>query len=66
MVHTLEESQVLAYYNIPGYVVGPNADQVLRRLEKQRPPPVTGEQLERGLAYARPSDAITAPSLFHR
>ncbi|XP_020917260.1 kinesin-like protein KIF26B [Exaiptasia diaphana] len=50
MVHTLEESQFLAYYNIPGYVVGPKADQVLRRLEKQKKKPITGEQVvERGL-----------------
>lgn len=65
MVHTLEESQFLAYYNIPGYVVGPNADQVLRKLEKQRPPPTTAEQ-ERGLVYARPEEAGAAPSFFHR
>lgn len=66
MVHTLEESQFLAYYNIPGYVVGPNADQVLRKLEKQRPTPVTAEQAERGLVYARPEEAAAAPSFFHR
>ncbi|KAK3749849.1 hypothetical protein QZH41_015512, partial [Actinostola sp. cb2023] len=68
MVHTLEESQFLAYYNIPGYVVGPNADHVLRRLERQRPPSVTvaAEQGDRGLVYARPEDATAAPSFFHR
>lgn len=66
MVHTLEESQFLAYYNIPGYVVGPNADQVLRKLERQRPPPVTAEPGDRGLVCARPEDSAAAPSFFHR
>lgn len=36
MVNTLEESQFLAYYNIPGYMVGPNAEQLIRRADKQR------------------------------
>ena len=68
MVHTLEESQFLAYYNIPGYVVGPNAEQVLRKMEKQRPPVnvVTAEQSDRGLACARPEDAASSSSFLHR
>ncbi|XP_031571980.1 uncharacterized protein LOC116306087 [Actinia tenebrosa] len=68
MVHTLEESQFLAYYNIPGYVVGPNAQQVLRKMEKQRPPVnvVTAEQSDRGLVCARPEDAASSSSFLHR
>lgn len=68
MVHTLEESQFLAYYNIPGYVVGPNAEQVLRKMEKQRPPAnvVTADQSERGLMCARPEDAASTTSFLHR
>ena len=50
MVHTLEESQFLAYYNIPGYMVGPNADQLIRRADKCRQlGSGTVEPVERGL-----------------
>ncbi|XP_032222291.2 kinesin-like protein KIF26B isoform X2 [Nematostella vectensis] len=68
MVHTLEESQFLAYYNIPGYVVGPNTDQLLRRIEKDKqrhPGNATTEHGDRGLLYARPEDG-NSTSFFHR
>ena len=50
MVHNLEETQFLAYYNIPGYVVGPTAEQLIRQADKYRHQGnATAECTERGL-----------------
>lgn len=66
MVHTLEESQFLAYYNIPGYMVGPNADQLIRRADKQRlqMPGDTGERS--GMVYVKPDEAAVGTSFLSR
>lgn len=59
MVHTLEESQFLAYYNIPGYMVGLNADQLIRRADKQR--------LQAGVAMeTKPEEAAISSSFLSR
>ena len=66
MVHTLEESQFMAYYNIPGYLVGPNADQLIRRADKLRFQGSYGaDPGERSAGYARSSEDAT-PSFFAR
>lgn len=65
MVNTLEESQFMAYYNIPGYLAGPNADQLIRRADKLRYQGSYGaEPGERSVIFARSEDA--SPSFFAR
>ena len=68
MVNTLEESQFLAYYNIPGYMVGPNADQLIRRADKQRPhtgvPVDTGDRT--GMVHVKPDEAGVGSSFLSR
>ena len=68
MVHTLEESQFLAYYNIPGYMVGPNADQLIRRADKQRlQAGVAMETNDRGgVMYVKPEEAAISSSFLSR
>ncbi|XP_078344764.1 uncharacterized protein LOC144630301 isoform X3 [Oculina patagonica] len=68
MVNTLEESQFLAYYNIPGYMVGPNADQLLRRADKQRlQAGVAMETGDRGgMTYVKPEEAAIGSSFLSR
>ena len=68
MVHTLEESQFLAYYNIPGYMVGPNADQLIRRADKQRlQAGVVMETNDRsGVMYVKPEEAAISSSFLSR
>ena len=63
MVHTLEESQFLAYYNIPGYMVGPNAEQLIRRADKQRHQAEAGD---RGIVHAKPDEVPVASSFLSR
>ncbi|XP_068751759.1 kinesin-like protein KIF26B isoform X2 [Montipora capricornis] len=68
MVNTLEESQFLAYYNIPGYVVGPNAEQLIRRADKQRlQMGVTMDTAERnGVTYVKPEETGVSSSFLSR
>lgn len=67
MVNTLEESQFLAYYNIPGYMVGPNADQLIRRADKQRlQAGVAMETGDRGMMYVKPEEAAIGSSFLSR
>ncbi|XP_015757068.1 PREDICTED: kinesin-like protein KIF26A [Acropora digitifera] len=68
MVNTLEESQFLAYYNIPGYVVGPNAEQLIRRADKQRlQMGVTMDTSERnGMTNVKPEETGVASSFLSR
>lgn len=68
MVHTLEESQFLAYYNIPGYMVGPNANQLIRRADKQRlQAGVAMETNDRGgVMYVKPEEAAISSSFLSR
>ena len=68
MVNTLEESQFLAYYNIPGYVVGPNAEQLIRRADKQRlQMGVTMDTSERnGVTNVKPEETGVASSFLSR
>lgn len=68
MVNTLEESQFLAYYNIPGYVVGPNADQLSRRADKQRlQMAVTMDTSDRsGIVYVKPDETAIGSSFLSR
>lgn len=67
MVNTLEESQFLAYYNIPGYMVGPNADQLIRRADKQRlQAGVAMETGDRGIMYVKPEEAAIGSSFLSR
>lgn len=68
MVNTLEESQFLAYYNIPGYMVGPNADQLIRRADKQRlQAGVAMETGDRsGMICVKPEEAAIGSSFLSR
>ena len=67
MVNTLEESQFLAYYNIPGYMVGPNADQLIRRADKQRlQAGVAMETGDRGMMCVKPEEAAIGSSFLSR
>ena len=68
MVNTLEESQFLAYYNIPGYMVGPNSDQLSRRADKQRlQMGVTMDTSDRsGMVYVKPDETAIGSSFLSR
>jgi len=68
MVNTLEESQFLAYYNIPGYMVGPNSDQLSRRADKQRlQMGVTMDTSDRsGIVYVKPDETAIGSSFLSR
>ena len=69
MVNTLEESQFLAYYNIPGYMVGPNAEQLIRRADKQRLQMglTSMDTADRsGLVYVKPDEAAIGSSFLSR
>ena len=68
MVNTLEESQFLAYYNIPGYMVGPNAEQLIRRADKQRlQMGVTMDTPERkGMVCVKPDEVGIGSSFLSR
>lgn len=68
MVNTLEESQFLAYYNIPGYMVGPNADQLIRRADKQRlQAGVAMETGDRGgMMHVKPEESAIGSSFLSR
>ena len=55
----------MAYYNIPGYLVGPNADQLIRRADKLRYQGSYGaEPGDRSASFTRSEDA--SPSFFAR